>query len=119
MTAPQEGPRKGKKSLSPTPFLDLDDPVSKSWLQLGFGCELTGSSGGTPCPTCGTTSNKAGRHGLPGRPRRGLVMSSFHARAKRCFKVRAGWDFPTAQVTVKLGKCFSQEGDVKDQSGTE
>lgn len=30
----------------------------------------------------------------------------------------AGWNFPTAQVSVKLGKCFSQEGDAKGQLGT-
>lgn len=30
----------------------------------------------------------------------------------------AGWNFPTAQVSVKLGKRFSQEGDAEGQLGT-
>lgn len=46
-----------------------------------------------------------------------LVMNSSHAGANRCFKVHGWrWNFPAAQVCVKLGKHFSQEGGVQDQS---
>lgn len=45
-------------------------------------------------------------------------MSSFHAGANRCFKVHGRMNFPTAQVSVKLGKRFSQEGDAEGQLGT-
>lgn len=44
--------------------------------------------------------------------------AAFMLEQTGALRFTAGWNLPTAQVSGKLGKCFSQEGDAKDQSGT-